>query len=311
MTSKMCNINIAVVGDGTMGHGITEVFAKAGHQVTMIGLNEESLNTGMNRIRLSLNEFVKEGLVAEEEIATILGRIHCSTDIASAKDAGFVIEALPENMPLKIKTFGKLEEICAPDTILATTSGHSVSEVIDEVKKRDRVIATHFWFPPQLLPLVEVCGAPDTTKKTIEYTCEILREIGKKPVVIDKEIDGFIGNRIQFAALREAWSLYASGVATADAIDSVVRYSIGRRYSVTGPIESADVAGLPVMVNFAAYLQPSLAIDKEPPKQLFDLLEIKGGTVYNRSKQETDELLAARKKELFRWLAEDEKEKNK
>lgn len=184
----------------------------------------------------------------------------------------------------------------------------SETVLIAEVKKRDRVIATHFWFPPQLLPLVEVCGAPETSKETVEITCRVLKDIGKKPVVIDKEIDGFIGNRIQFAALREAWSLYASGVASAEAIDSIVRYSIGRRYAVTGPIESADIAGLPVMVNFAAYLQPSLSTDKAPPEQLFELSKKQGGTVYNRSKEETEQLIAARKKELFRWLAEDRNE---
>ena len=277
-----------------MGHGISEVFAKAGHTVQIIGLNDASLKSALDRIKLSLNEFVAEGLVSASDIDTIVGRISFSTDIQKAEDAAIVIEALPENMDLKTETFGKLEKICPQDTILATASGHSVSEVIAQVKKRDRVIATHFWFPPQLLPLVEVCGAPETSKAT-------------KPVVIDKEIDGFIGNRIQFAALREAWALYDSGVATADAIDSIVRYSIGRRYSVTGPIESADVAGLPVMVNFAAYLQPSLSNDKDPPAKLFDLAKV-DGKVYNRSKAEIDKLIAARKKELFRWLAADMEE---
>ncbi len=310
MIEKGKKIKVAVVGDGTMGHGISEVFAKAGHNVQIIGLNDASLKSALDRIKLSLNEFVAEGLVSASDIDPIIGRISFSTDIQKAADAAIVIEALPENMELKTETFGKLEKICPPDTILATASGHSVSEVIAQVKKRDRVIATHFWFPPQLLPLVEVCGAPETSKATIDVTCELLKDIGKKPVVIDKEIDGFIGNRIQFAALREAWALYDSGVATADAIDSIVRYSIGRRYSVTGPIESADVAGLPVMVNFAAYLQPSLSNDKTPPAKLFDLAKV-DGKVYNRSKAEIDALIAARKKELFRWLAADMEEAKK
>lgn len=303
--SQQDKARIAVVGDGTMGHGITEVFAKAGHQVTVIGLNEDSLKSALARIKTSLTEFVEQHLVAEKDIPGIIDRIAFTTDLEKAKDAVIVIEALPENMALKNETFGKLEKICSPEAILATASGHSVSEVISKVKKRDRVVATHFWFPPQLLPLVEVCGAPETSKATLDFTCALLKSIGKKPVIIDKEIDGFIGNRIQFAALREAWSLYASGVATADAIDSIVRYSIGRRYAVTGPIESADIAGLPVMVNFAAYLQPSLSNDKTPPQALFDLLNVKGGTVYNRPKEETDKLIADRKKELFRWLAAD------
>lgn len=304
----MDKVKVAVVGDGTMGHGITEVFAKAGYPVTMIGLNETTIKKGLERIETSLKEFVEHGLLEETDIKAVLGRVSTDEKLEAAKDAAIVIEAVPENMALKTEIFGKLEKTCSPETVLATASGHSVSEVIAEVKKRDRVIATHFWFPPQLLPLVEVCGAPETTKSTIDWTCELLRNIGKKPVVIDKEIDGFIGNRVQFAALREAWALYAAGVATAEAIDSIVKYSIGRRYAVTGPIESADVAGLPVMVNFAAYLQPSLSVDKEPPAELFELMHKEGGTVYDRSKEETDKLLAARKEELFRWLVADQEE---
>ncbi len=303
----MDKVKIAVIGCGTMGHGIAEVFAKAGYTVQVIGPSDKSVKKSSERINMSLKEFVAEGLVAESDIPDILGRISFGTELELVKDAGLVIEALPENMSLKTETFGKLEKICSPEAILATASGHSVSEVIQEVKKRDRVIATHFWFPPQLLPLVEVCGAPETSKETIDTTCKILTDIKKKPVVIDKEIDGFIGNRIQFAALREAWDLYNRGVATADAIDSIVKYSIGRRYSVTGPIESADVAGLPVMVNFADYLQPDLCNEKRPPAPLFDLAKV-DGTVYNRPQAETDKLIAARKKELFRWLAEDKKE---
>lgn len=308
MLNEMDGKTIAVIGNGIIGHGVAELFAKAGYTVVVIGRSEASLNRALERIKTSLGEFVGEGLVAESDVSVILNRISLSTDLDTVKNAAVVIEALPEDMPLKIKTFGALDKICRPDAILGTASGHSVSELIAEVKKRDRVIATHFWFPPQLLPLVEVCGAPETSKETIEITCRVLKDIGKKPVVIDKEIDGFIGNRIQFAALREAWSLYASGVASAEAIDSIVRYSIGRRYAVTGPIESADIAGLPVMVNFAAYLQPSLSTDKAPPEQLFELSKKPGGTVYDRSQEETEQLIAARKKELFRWLAEDRNE---
>lgn len=306
MKSIHSNLKIAIVGDGTMGHGIAEVFAKAGHKVQIIGLNNDSLNYAHKRIESSLNKFAENGLIKKDDIEDIIKSISFSDNLEEVKDADMVIEALPEDMSLKNEIFGKLEKLCGENTILATASGHSVSEVISEVTKRDRVIATHFWFPPQLLPLVEVCGAPETSKSTIDYTCEILRNIDKKPVVIDKEIDGFIGNRIQFAALREAWSLYDSGIASAEAIDQIVKYSIGRRYSVTGPIESADLAGLPVMVNFAAYLQPSLSNENTPPQKLFDLMNIKGGTVYNRSKEETDKLLEARKKELFRWLSEDQ-----
>src|SRR5262249_61818277 len=120
-------------------------------------------------------------------------------------------------------------------------------------------------YPPQLLPLVEVCGSPITSSETVRWICDVLTAVDKTPVVIDREVPGFLGNRIQFAALREAWSLLAEGVASAEAIDSVVRHSIGRRLAVTGPIESADLGGLDTLYHFARFLFPSLDASSAPP----------------------------------------------
>jgi 3-hydroxybutyryl-CoA dehydrogenase len=171
------------------------------------------------------------------------------------------------------------------------------------------LIATHFWYPPQLLPLVEVCGMPGTSAEVVERTCNLLRSVGKEPVVIDREVDGFIGNRLQFALLREAWSLWASGVASASAIDSVVRQSVGRRLAVTGPIESADLGGIGTMVSFAQFLQPTLDTEAVPPPEVVALATSQEGShasgVRGFDESAADELLQARRHELFRWLAED------
>lgn len=298
-------ISVAVIGNGLMGHGIAEVFAGAGHTVTLIGRSEESLSRARGKISASLQSFAERDLLRGQQVEEVLDRVRLSVSLQDATHADFVVEALPEDMELKRQTFRELDACCGTDTILGTSSGHPASSVASAVSKAERVIATHFWYPPQFLPLVEVCGSPATSTAVIERCCEILRAAHKEPVVINREIDGFIGNRIQFAALREAWSLWASGVASAAAIDSVVRHSIGRRYGVTGPIESADLGGLSVMVNFASFLQPSLAVDTAPPAQLQELAATPGATVHGRSAAEMAALLEARREELFRWLAAD------
>jgi len=308
---------IAVIGNGIIGHGIAEIFAAGGWRVRLIGRKAESLTAARTKIRASTAQFVANRLMSEAARKAALARIKTTTRLEEARDAELVIEAVPEDMALKRALFGRLDRICAVDAILASSSGHLVSELIDEVGHRERVVAAHFWYPPQLIPLVEICAGPATSPAIVPRICAILREIGKEPVVIDKEVPGFIGNRIQFAALREAWALYASGVASAEAIDAVVRNSIGRRLGVTGPIESADVGGLDTMVAFARFLQPHLDAAPTPPPALEALVAAgqrglpSGGGVYDWSTRDGAALLAARQAELFRWLKADRAAKRK
>ncbi|MBV8963618.1 MAG: 3-hydroxyacyl-CoA dehydrogenase family protein [Hyphomicrobiales bacterium] len=306
----MATQSVAVIGNGIIGHGIAEVFAKADWRVTLIGRSAKSLDAATAKIGESLAMFASHGLVSEEERLTALSRITTTTELDDAKGVDFVIEAVPEDMALKRAIFERLEAICSADAVLASSSGHLVSELVESGKGK-RVVAAHFWYPPQLIPLVEVCGGPATTPAVLARTCEILKAVGKEPVVIDKEVPGFIGNRIQFAALREAWSLWASGVASAEAIDAVVRNSIGRRLGVTGPLESADVGGLDTMVAFARFLQPSLDAKPLPPPVLDRLVAEghrglpSGRGVYDWSRRDGASLLAARREELIRWLKAD------
>ena len=301
-------LRIAVIGNGIIGHGIAEIFACGGWQVILVGRSKASLAAALDKIAASLALFETHGLVNAAQKAAALAVIATTTSLDDAAPAEFVIEAVPEDMQLKRRIFARLDEICAPRTILASSSGHLVSELVDRVEHRSRVVAAHFWYPPQLIPLVEVCGGPETAHETVAETCAILRGVGKEPVVIDKEVPGFIGNRIQFAALREAWALYAAGVASAEAIDAVVRNSIGRRLGVTGPIESADVGGLDTMVAFARFLQPSLDVSPLPPPALEALVAAghrglpSGRGVYDWKDRDGAALLQARRDELIRWL---------
>jgi 3-hydroxybutyryl-CoA dehydrogenase len=301
----------AVIGNGVIGHGIAEVMAKAGWTVHLIGRSEASLGVSQERIRASLAEFVDAGLLEAHGAAAAQARIVSTTDIAQAAAAELIFEAVPEDMALKRDIFAQLDKICAPTAILASSSGHPASELDTLVLNKERVVAAHFWYPPQLLPLVEVCGSPRTAPDVIERVCRDLRGAGKEPVVIDHELPGFIGNRIQFAALREAWSLWAAGYASAEAIDSIVRHSIGRRLAVTGPIESADLGGLDTMYHFARFLLPHLDVSTEPPSQIKKLIETghrgvaTGLGVRAWDHEAGNTLMSNRRRELLRWLKAD------
>jgi 3-hydroxybutyryl-CoA dehydrogenase len=302
---------VAVIGNGIIGHGIAQVFAAAGKQVVMIGRDEASLGRALEKIAASLGQFADHELIAREAIPAILGRIGTSVRLEDAAGAELVIEAVTEDLALKRGIFGRLDQICPPPAVLASSSGQPASALIGEVMHPERVIATHFWYPPQLIPLVEVCASPKTLIEVTSWVCETLKAVGKEPALIDMEIPGFIGNRLQFAMLREAWALWASGAASAEAIDTVVRNSFGRRVGITGPIESADAGGLATMYHFGKSLLPHLDARPEPDPTIAKLVEAgangiaNGKGVYDWSQRDGQALIAARMEELFRWLKAD------
>jgi 3-hydroxybutyryl-CoA dehydrogenase len=304
---------VAIIGNGIIGHGMAQNFASAGKDVILIGRNRSSLTKACRNIEASLGDFVAHKLLARRDIPAILDRITKSIRLEDAGAAQLVLEAVTEDLALKQELFRRLDQICPPPTVLASSSGHLVSNLIVGVGRPERVIATHFWYPPQLIPLVEVCGGPKTLPDVVRWTVKQLKAIGKRPVVIDREIPGFIGSRLQFAMLREAWALWSSGAASAEAIDTVVKASFGRRLGVTGPLESADIGGLHTHVNFAVTLFPHLDRAPMPAAPVAKLVHdgstglANGRGVHNWRKRDGKALVKARMDELFRWLASDQK----
>ena len=302
---------VAVIGNGIIGHGIAQIFAAAGKRVVMIGRNQDSLDRAMKKIAASLGDFAAHGLIDRASLPATLARIQTSLQLEDAAAAQLVIEAVTEDLPLKLDLFGRLDRICPVPAVLGSSSGQPASALIAKVANPERVIATHFWYPPQLIPLVEVCAGPKTSPDVTRWVCDVLKQAGKEPAVIDKEIPGFIGNRLQFAMLREAWALWASGAASAGAIDTVVRNSFGRRVGITGPIESADAGGLYTMYHFGKSLMPHLDTSPEPPAAIAELVAkgangiANGQGVCDWSKRDGAQLIAARMEELFRWLKAD------
>jgi 3-hydroxybutyryl-CoA dehydrogenase len=302
---------LAVIGNGIIGHGVAQVFATAGKKVVLVGRAHDSLERALGRIRSSLDDFVTHGLLAASAVEAVLKRITPTTRLEDAAQAELVIEAVTEDLALKRDLFGRLDRICPPPAVLASSSGQPASALIERVTTPERVVAAHFWYPPQLIPLVEICGGPQTAPEVVGFIVKAVREAGKEPVIINREIAGFIGNRLQFAMLREAWALWASGAASAEAIDAVVRNSFGRRVAITGPLESADVGGLATMYHFGRSLMPDLDRAPEPAAAVASLVAdganglANGRGVHDWTKRDGEALLAARMAELFRWLKHD------
>lgn len=306
---------IAIIGNGLMGQGISQVFARAGKDVILIGRAEASLAKATAAIEANFQAFVDRAMTSADQAAADRARITTSTDYQDAARADLVIEAVPAVRETQIEVFRRLDEICGPDVILASTSGQPVSLMVGAMSRPERAIAAHFIYPAQLMPLVEVCGGEKTAPDVIAITCEVLRAAGQTPALMDKEVDGFIVNRLQFALIREAWSMWANGIASAEAIDTSMKLSLGRRYAETGPIESADLGGLDIIHMFAEFLYPAIATDQTPPQSVTDLVNAghfglkTGKGVYDWSERDGAALAKRRADRLFQHLAEDASDK--
>jgi len=256
MARDLARSRISVVGAGLMGHGIAQVFALAGHDVTITDAVAASLNTAKSRIAANLRD------LGEDESA--VARVRPCADLAEAVGkADFVVEAVSEDLLLKQKLFGEIEGHVRADTILASnTSVIPITSIMQGLAKRERVLGTHWWNPPFLVPLVEVIETQWTAPQTIAWTMALHEAAGKKPAHVKKDVPGFIGNRLQHALWREAISLVEHGICDAETVDAVIKTSFGRRLPVLGPLENADLVGTDLTLAIHNIVLP--AIDSRP-----------------------------------------------
>lgn len=264
--------NVAVLGTGTMGHGIALTCAQAGLKVALYGRTDASLERGMNGIRADLKRARESGKLDGKACTMILDRIKGVKTIAeAAKEVDFVIESVAEDLELKQNIFSELDELCREAVVLSSnTSGLSPTDLALKCKHPDRVAIAHFWNPAQYIPLVEVVPGKLTSSKTLDTIVEWVKYIGKEPVRLEKECLGFIGNRLQLALLREALYIVEQGWAKAEEVDKAMEFSHGRRLPVTGPLCSADLGGLDIFNNVSSYLFKDLCNSTEPSKLLKD-----------------------------------------
>ncbi len=305
--------NISNLGTGGMGYGTALTFARAGYDVRMFGRSDASIDRGFKSINAALATLRDNHLIGEADIPAILGRIKGVTTLEEAAvGADFVIESVAEDLKVKQEVYGKMDTLCPPHTIFATdTSGLSPTTLAESIKRKDKFIVAHFWNPPHLLPLVEVVPGKHTSPETVDVTMKLMEIIGKKPIPLLREAPGFIGNRLQFALLREAMYIVESGIASKEAVDATVRYSMGRRLGVTGPLESADLGGLDVFYNISKYLMKDLCdshkvanLIKEPVDR--GALGAKTGTgFYKWTPDELARLRKMRERVLIEWLQKD------
>jgi 3-hydroxybutyryl-CoA dehydrogenase len=226
--------------------------------------------------------------------------------------ATFIIECIPEVLELKNDLFRKLDQMCSEEVILATnTSGLSPSRIALNLKHPERTLATHFWNPAHLIPLVEVLRAEFTDDKTFNRAIDMLKLMNKKPIEVKKEVPGLVGNRLQFALFREAQYLLEQGIASKEDIDAAVTYSIGRRLPVTGPLLSADMGGLDVFASISDYLFKDLSNADQSSANLKELVaqrhfgQKNGAGFYLWDEKFSEEMNHKREEQLIRFLKED------
>ena len=251
---------VAVAGGGLMGCGIAQVFAACGDLEVRIFDAYVSGPQMLDRVRSSLALFVEKGVHTQSEADAIVSRIHPTADLSTAAgDADLVVECIPENLTLKQDFFRDLEPLVRPDCILATnTSVMSITAIAQKTVRKDRLVGTHFWNPPTLIPLVEVVKAAGTSDATMDATVEVLAKAGKKPIRVNKDVPGFVANRLQHALWREAVSIVENGIADAATVDEAVRSSFGLRLPVLGPMENIDMVGTDLALSIHDYLFPYL-----------------------------------------------------
>lgn len=267
-----------------MGKNIAFVLtANPALKVVVTDLVETDVRAG---IRENCRQLVEHGVISEQQLDDRLSRIVFTTDMGSSlvSIADLVIEAVFEDMAVKRRLFASLEAVCSTEAIFCTnTSVMSPSEISAELKHRTRFVGTHFWNPAHLIPLVEVVRTDATSDETAETMMELLHSVGKKPVLCQMDVPGFIANRMQHALWREAISIVESGIADAATVDEAVKYSFGLRLPQLGPLENADMVGTDLTWSIHDYILPYLE-DAHRPSPLLTSLRDSGDLGFKSGK---------------------------
>jgi 3-hydroxybutyryl-CoA dehydrogenase len=295
---------VAVLGTGIMGSGIAVAFARGRRDVTVIGRSEASLSACSASARRDIHTLHEAALLEPGDSPDdVLARISFTTDRAAAARSDLVIEAVVEDLDVKRALFRELESLCPPGVVLGSASGQPATVVAGDSGHPERYVAVHFWNPAPFVPLVELSGTERTDGRVLDWLRTELGRIGKAPVVLRVDQPGLLGNRLQFALLREAVSMWAGGVATAHDIDLAVTAGFGRRLAITGPLASADLAGLGTMEAFARSVFPFLSDADQPPEQLGE--EVRSGGHLALAAQDRAPVAGRRIDELVRWTRAD------
>lgn len=251
---------VAVIGTGTMGPGIAAMIALAGCAVTLVGERADWAEDGVNKAHATMDQLLANDLTTRDAVACGKGNVRGTTDLNLAvSDVQLVVEAIFENLELKQEMFRRLDGLARPDAILASnTSGLSITAISARAIHRERIATAHFWNPPHLVPLVEVVKSPYTSEETAHTLLDFLTRVGKKPVLVQKDLPGQLANRIFQAMIREATNLVNEGVATPEDVDTAIKNGLGIRLPVWGVIEHIDAVGLDMCLEIQKSVLPAL-----------------------------------------------------
>jgi len=259
---------VAVIGAGLMGHSIAQVFARNGCSVMLYDIADSFLNNALKKIRINLKLLVEMGVEDDTIFDVVLSQIKVTTDLKEAMSGvEFVTEAGPEDLDLKTKLFKQIDAATDNNVIMASnTSGLNMTRVAKSIEKGHRLLITHWFNPPHLIPVVEVVMTKLTSEETFKSTMVFLKKMGKEPVHVRKEVPGFLVNRVQSAMFREIVSLLEAEVASPEDIDRAISGSFGIRLAAIGPLATVDLAGVDLWYKGAKDLYPVFDNSKKPQK---------------------------------------------
>jgi len=302
---------ILVVGAGTMGHGIAQVFATEGYEVFLFSRTRETLDRAKVLIGSSLDTFVKEGMVEQSQIPVIIDRIKMTQSLEEgAKDADVVFETVVENREAKIDIFKKLDAACPPHTLLASNT--TALNIFDFVQtgRPDKVLIGHWYTPPQLIPLVDVVKGPQTSEDSMQLMIGLMKKAGKAPLRLNKFVSGYIVSRFQISNLKEVLYLLDNDIISPEELDTAARAGWALRMLVLGLVQRMDYGGLDLSVKNldSPYVQSQLAPHDYKPKKIYELVKngnlgVKTGKGFYEYKEKTEaEYYAERDIKLLKVL---------
>lgn len=292
---------VAVLGAGKMGLGIAQLFATKGHEVKVIYVYDDKVRCDAAAvIRENLSVLVENEVLTQQEADEAASRVSFVDTIEEVADfADIVFEGIIENLEIKQDYFAKMDQIFPVSTILATnTSAISITEIAEKSVHKERIIGTHYWNPAYLVPLVEVIRTKYVSEETVKATYDLLAEAGKKPVIVKKDVPGFLANRMQHALFREALSIIENDIADPADVDDAIKYGFGMRLGICAPVEVMDMGGLDLTYSIHKYLFPHIESSTTPSRLLTENIE-KGNLGFKTGKG------------LMEWSEEDVKKANK
>lgn len=267
-------MNAIVIGSGMMGPGIAVTLALGGVKAAILSRTEEGAAKGLATARQQLALLETNGLASAEKSQWALKNITTAVDFDDAiSTADLVIESAPENMEFKQALFARMDTIAKPGTVLASnTSGLSITAIAERCTRPERVLTTHFWNPPHLMPLVELVKGEKTADHVIQAVRELLLACGKVPVIVKKDRPGQLGNRLQMALVREAVNIVQEGIADVEDVDLAAKSGFGLRLPVYGIFEHQDIVGLDMGMSIVDYVSTDLYAEPRAPQLMRDLV---------------------------------------